>query len=186
MSLSNGFRTIGLWSAVLLAGCSGTAGADPEFRAMRVAVDMPRDASDVLTDVMRDDTQANEVLDNVANVFEVDRDRVGVGSLEMDGYQESDGEYTFQINLEPGYRYCRSRVYEYHYAGFGAAAMDATPDHINVLAYLAQGRLGQPSFFRVELELLTVRADLAGTADADAVCGDPRQPFYERHWGGCC
>ncbi|WP_290635228.1 hypothetical protein [Aquisalimonas sp.] len=175
-----------MWSLALLVGCLGTVEADPEFRATRAAVEMPREASSILTDLMTDEARANEVLDHVASVFDIPRAHIGIGSLVVDGYQESEGEYMLQVDLEPGYRYCRSRVYEYYYAGFGAAAMDAAPEGIDVLAYLAEGRLGQPSFFKVELEVLVIREDLLSTPTAEAVCSEPRQPFYQRHWGGCC
>ncbi len=168
---------------------SGATDAEPDFRGTRLSISLPerpRATRNAINNLAAETDRRDEILGHISDVFEVPKDRLGVATPEVGDYQRTEWEHSVPLHFDAGYRYCRTRVYEYHYFGHGAAAMDAGDDHIDVLAYLHPGALRHPTFFRIELELLTVREDLAGTEYSDGVCLEPLQPFYQRFWGDCC
>lgn len=147
---------------------------------------MPKTSADVPRELLDQESGGTDVLDSMARDFNVPRDALEPASLGFSDYRKEANEHRFSIVFDDGYQYCRTRVFEYHYVGFGAAAMDGSDHGIEVLAYLESAGLQFPTFFRVELEVLLVRDELAGTSRARTICAPPRQPFYQRHWGGCC
>ena len=165
------------------------ASGEPDFRATRFSISMParpRRQTGVVINLAEDVERKADVFSHIAEVFDVPQNRIALAQPELGEYLRSEWEHELSLTFDPGYRYCRTRVYEYLYIGYGAAAMDATEDGISVLAYLHPGALRHPTLFRIELELLTVRDELADGPLAREVCRSPQQPFYQRFWGGCC
>lgn len=188
------FRDSGRWliacclgAALAIAGTGATA--DSEFRASRLSIEMPLDPvmpRDVVTDLVESGPDGGELLDAIADAFDVSPEAVAHAAFDIGEYNHSGWEHGFRIDFDPGYSYCRTRVFEFYYHGYGAAAMDGQSRHIDVMAYLHPHTFGHRTFFKIELEVLTVRNDRYDPRKTEGICREPRQPFYERIWGGCC